>query len=47
MSVSAGQTVGKGSIIGRMGATGYTTGVHLHFEVWKGDWNPVNPYAYL
>jgi murein DD-endopeptidase MepM/ murein hydrolase activator NlpD len=47
VTVSAGQAVSKGSTIGRMGATGYTTGVHLHFEVWKGDWNPVNPYAYL
>lgn len=47
VTVSAGQTIGKGGTIGRMGATGYTTGVHLHFEVWSGDWNPVNPYAYL
>ena len=47
VSVSAGQTVGRGRTIGYMGATGYTTGVHLHFEVWSGDWNPVNPYAYL
>ncbi len=47
VSVSPGQAVGKGATIGRMGATGYTTGVHLHFEVWSGDWNPINPYAYL
>jgi murein DD-endopeptidase MepM/ murein hydrolase activator NlpD len=47
VSVGPGQTVGRGGTIGYMGATGYTTGTHLHFEVWAGDWNPVNPYAYL
>ncbi len=51
VSVGRGQTVGKGQRVGRMGATGYATGSHLHFEVWKGEiWGGgrrVNPLAYL
>jgi murein DD-endopeptidase MepM/ murein hydrolase activator NlpD len=47
VAVGEGRTVRRGQTIGYMGATGFTTGTHLHFEVWNGDWNPVNPYAYL
>jgi murein DD-endopeptidase MepM/ murein hydrolase activator NlpD len=51
VSVGRGQSVGKGQRIGRMGATGFATGSHLHFEVWRGPiWNGgkrVNPLAYL
>ena len=48
LSVGSNQTVRRGQTIGYMGSTGYATGTHLHFEVWSGgDWNPVNPYAYL
>jgi murein DD-endopeptidase MepM/ murein hydrolase activator NlpD len=51
VSVGRGQHVSKGQRVGRMGATGYATGSHLHFEVWKGPiWNGgrrVNPLAYL
>jgi murein DD-endopeptidase MepM/ murein hydrolase activator NlpD len=51
VSVGRGQTVGRGQRVGRMGSTGYATGSHLHFEVWRGPiWNGgrrVNPLAYL
>lgn len=51
VSVGRGQSVSKGQRVGRMGATGFATGSHLHFEVWKGAiWNGgtrVNPLGYL
>ncbi len=37
--VVVGQAVARGEVIGRMGATGLLAGggVHLHFEVWRGE----------
>ncbi len=39
LSVSAGDTVYQGQIIGKMGSTGKSTGTHLHFEI-RGARNP-------
>ena len=46
-SVSVGETVTKGQVIGKSGATGNVTGPHLHFEVRKGQNNPVDPSEFL
>lgn len=51
ITVSAGQAVGRGHQVGRIGMSGDATGPHCHFEVWVGPvWNGgtrVNPLRYL
>ncbi len=45
-AVGPGQKVRKGQVIGVIGATGYATGPHLHFEV-RIDGQPVDPAPFL
>lgn len=41
-----GDKVKKGQVIATMGATGQTTGPHLHFEIREGD-NSIDPTAFI
>jgi murein DD-endopeptidase MepM/ murein hydrolase activator NlpD len=36
IQVKAGQKVTAGTVLGKMGTSGMSTGVHLHWEIWKG-----------
>ncbi|MEU6374070.1 M23 family metallopeptidase [Streptomyces sp. NPDC046909] len=48
ISVSVGQKVSTGDVIGRVGATGNVTGAHLHLEVHPGGADTgIDPMAWL
>ncbi|QEL21858.1 peptidoglycan DD-metalloendopeptidase family protein [Bosea sp. F3-2] len=46
ISVSVGQIVKTGSVLGRVGSTGRSTGPHLHYETRIND-EPVDPTRFL
>jgi len=45
--VSVGDSVKAGTMVGRIGMTGNTTGPHVHFEVLPGGGSPINPEPWL
>ena len=47
VSVSVGQQVAPGDVIGATGSTGNVTGPHLHLEVHPAGGGPTDPYAAL
>lgn len=46
VSVREGQTVQRGDVLGHMGTTGRSTGIHLHFEIHRNG-AQVNPLEFL
>lgn len=41
---SVGESVTAGEVIGLVGSSGYSTGPHLHFEVWNSNDEVIDPF---
>jgi murein DD-endopeptidase MepM/ murein hydrolase activator NlpD len=46
VAVSTNQKVTAGTVIAKVGVSGYSTGANLHFEV-RSNNSPINPHLYL
>lgn len=44
--VTAGERVAQGAVVARSGSTGWSTGPHLHYSLWK-DGQLLDPLAFL
>ena len=47
ISVSTGEAVGPGHVVGQSGNTGHSTGPHLHLEIHPNGGEAVNPLPWL
>ena len=45
--VSVGDVVQPGQIIAGMGSEGFSTGSHVHFEIWPDGVTPIDPASWL
>jgi murein DD-endopeptidase MepM/ murein hydrolase activator NlpD len=45
-SVTVGQSIKRGEIVGYVGSTGNATGSHVHYEIWQGG-RVINPKQHM
>lgn len=47
LTVAVGQAVSRGTVVGKVGSTGQSTGPHLYFQVLLDGVTPVDPHEWL